>query len=120
MFNSYLFGVVSFPFKNIQVQQRKKKFKILFYAVVFNRTEKTKSKVDRDSKSTVSRQKRGILKNVKKKVWNEMPNEYKNLSKKSIKKETKRALLNILETEDSYMEPDEIMLKFKHSKIESN
>ena len=35
-------------------------------------------------------------------------------------KETKRALLNILETEDSYMEPDEIMLKFKHSKIESN
>ena len=98
MFNSYLFGVVSFPFKNIQVQQRKKKFKILFYAVVFNRTEKTKSKVDRDSKSTVSRQKRGIL---KKKVWNEMPKEYKNLSKKSIKKETKRALLNILETEDS-------------------
>ena len=92
----------------------------MFYAVVFNRTEKTKSKVDRDSKSTVSRQKRGILKNVKKKVWNEMPKEYKNLSKKSIKKETKRALLNILETEDSYMEPDEIMLKFKHSKIESN
>ena len=44
----------------------------------------------------------------------------KNLSKKSFKKETKRALLNILETEDSYMEPDEIMLKFKHSKIESN
>ena len=92
----------------------------MFYAVVFNRTEKTKSKVERDSKSTVSRQKRGILKNVKKKVWNEMPNEYKNLSKKSIKKETKRALLNILETEDSYMEPDEIILKFKHSKIESN
>ena len=54
------------------------------------------------------------------KVWNEMPNEYKNLSKNSFKKETKRALLNILETEDSYMEPDEIMLKFKHSKIESN
>ena len=36
------------------------------------------------------------------------------------KKETKRALLNILETEDSYMEPDEIMLQFKNSKIESN
>ena len=48
------------------------------------------------------------------KVWNEIPNEYKNLSKKSFKKETKRALLNIPETEDSYMEPDEIMLKFKH------
>ena len=54
------------------------------------------------------------------KVWNEMPNGYKNLSKKSFKKETKRALLNILETGDSYMEPDDIMLKFKHSKIELN
>ena len=40
------------------------------------------------------------------KVWNEMPNECKNLSKKSFKKEKKRALLNILETEDSYIEPD--------------
>ena len=49
-----------------------------------------------------------------------MPNEYKNLSKKSFKKETKRALLNILETEDSYMKPDDIMLKFKQSKIELN
>ena len=29
-------------------------------------------------------------------------------------------ILNILETEDSFMKPDEIMLKFKHSKIESN
>ena len=34
------------------------------------------------------------------KFWNEMPNEYKNLAKKSFKKETKRALLNILETKD--------------------
>ena len=49
-----------------------------------------------------------------------MPNGYKNLSKKSFKKETKRALLNILETEDSYIEPDDIMLKFKHSKFEFN
>ena len=49
-----------------------------------------------------------------------MPNGCKNLFKKSFKKETKRALLNILETEDSYMEPDEIMLKFKYSKIETN
>ena len=36
------------------------------------------------------------------------------------KKETKRALLNILDNEDSYMRPDEIVLKFKHSKIEPN
>ena len=53
-------------------------------------------------------------------VWNELPKESKNLSKKSFKKERKRALLNILETEDSDMEPDEIVVKFKHSKIESN
>ena len=53
------------------------------------------------------------------KVWSEMLDEYKNLSKKSFKKETKRALLNILETKDSYMDPDEIMLKFKHNKIDS-
>ena len=36
------------------------------------------------------------------------------------KKKTKRALLSILGTEYSHMEPDEIMLKFKHSKIEPN
>ena len=47
-----------------------------------------------------------------------MPNEQKNLSKKSFKKETKRALLDILETEDFYNKPDEIMVKFKHGKIE--
>ena len=46
-----------------------------------------------------------------------MPNGYKNLSKKSFKKETKRALLNILETEDSYIEPDDIMLKFNTEKL---
>ena len=47
-----------------------------------------------------------------------MPNEQKNLSKKSFKKETKKALFNILETEDFYTKPDEIMVKFKHGKIE--
>ena len=70
--------------------------------------------------SRLKMQKKKAFSRVGVKVWNEMPNEYKNLSKKSFKKETKRALLNILETEDSYMEPDEIMLKFKHNKIESN
>ena len=55
------------------------------------------------------------------KVWNEIPSEYKNFSKKIFqKREPKRALLNILDTEDSYMRPDEIVLKFKHSKIEPN
>ena len=70
--------------------------------------------------SRLKMQKKKAFSRVGIKVWNEMLNEYKNLSKKSFKKETKRALLNVLETDDSYMEPDEIMLKFKHSKIESN
>ena len=47
-----------------------------------------------------------------------MPYESKNLSKKSLKKEAKKAFLNILETEDFYTKPDEIMVKFKHGKIE--
>ena len=45
-------------------------------------------------------QKKKAFSRVGVKVWNEMPNEYKNLAKKSFKKETKRALLNILETKD--------------------
>ena len=51
-------------------------------------------------------------------VWNEIPNKYKKFVKEVLQKETKRALLNILETEDSYLNPNEIMLKFKHSKTE--
>lgn len=43
-------------------------------------------------------------------LWNEIPYEYKDFLEKSLKKETKRALLSILETEDSAMEPDKIML----------
>ena len=63
---SYL---VSSPSRFKISKSNKGKKKLLFYAVVFNSTEKTKSKVDRDSKSTVSREKRGILKNVKKLGW---------------------------------------------------
>ena len=39
------------------------------------------------------------------------------MSKKSFKKEIKRALLNILETEDSHMEPDEITLISNTAKL---
>ena len=35
-------------------------------------------------------------------------------------KRNKKAPHNILETEDSYIKPDEIMVKFKHGKIETN
>ena len=43
-------------------------------------------------------------------LWNEIPYKYKDFLEKSLKKETKRALLSILETEHSAMEPDKIML----------
>ena len=35
-------------------------------------------------------------------------------------KRNKKAPHNILETEDSYIKPDEIMVKFKHGKIKTN
>ena len=51
-----------------------------------------------------------------------MPNEYieyntKICQRNPSKKEAKRALLNILETEDFYMEPDEIMLNSNTAKL---
>ena len=40
--------------------------------------------------------------------------------KEILQKRNKKALVNILETEDFYIKPDEIMVKFKHGKIETN
>ena len=58
---------------------------------------------------------------VRVKIWNEISREYLILSEKSFKKKkSKWALLNSLRTKDSYMEPDGIILKFKHGKIETN
>ena len=51
------------------------------------------------------------------KTWNEIPYELKKLSKKSFKKELKKSLLEILKTEDSYIEFTEITRKLKQSKI---
>ena len=88
---------------------------------LFTRTSNIHTYTTRSSTSQLIRFKYSRLKmRVGVNVWNELQNESKNLSKKSFKKERKRALLNILETEDSYIEPDEIVVKFKHSKIESN
>ena len=53
------------------------------------------------------------------KIWNEMPNEQK-FVQEIPQKRNKKAPHNILETEDSYIKPDEIMVKFKHGKIETN
>ena len=94
---------------------------------LFTRTSNIHTYTTRSSTSQLIRFKYSRLKMQRKafsrvgvNVWNELQNESKNLSKKSFKKERKRALLNILETKDSYIEPDEIVVKFKHSKIESN
>ena len=52
------------------------------------------------------------------KTWNEIPYELKKLSKKSLnKKEFKKSLLEILKTEDSYIEFTEITRKLKQCKI---
>ena len=57
---------------------------------------------------------------VRVKIWNEISREYLILLEKSFKKKSKWALLNSLTTKDSYMEPDGIILNFKHGKIETN
>ena len=44
----------------------------------------------------------------------------KTSQRKSFKKRNKKSSSQLLDTEDSYMRPDEIVLKFKHSKIEPN
>ena len=54
------------------------------------------------------------------KIWNEIPNEYKICWRNASKKETIRLLFNILKTEYSSMETDEMMLKFKQSKFKTN
>ena len=47
------------------------------------------------------------------KIWNEMPNSLKNISKKTFRKQLSGALLNILKTEDNYVVNDRIMAKLK-------
>ena len=51
------------------------------------------------------------------KTWNEIPHDFKNLSKKSSKQELKKALLEILKIEDSYVEINEIAMELKYYKI---
>ena len=72
---------------------------------LFTRTSNIPTYTTRSSTSQLFRVKHSKLKMQKKtfsrvgvKVWNKMPNEYKNLSKKSFEKETKRVLLNILDS----------------------
>ena len=44
-------------------------------------------------------------------IWNEMPNSLKNISRKTFRKKLKGALLNILKTEDKYIDNDKIMAR---------
>ena len=46
-------------------------------------------------------------------IWNEMPNSLKNISKKTFRKKLKGALLNILKTEDKYIDNDKIMARLQ-------
>ena len=50
------------------------------------------------------------------KIWNEIPNYLKKLSKKAFKKELKEKLLDILKNEDSYIGTPTIISKFKKHK----
>ena len=72
---------------------------------LFTRTSNIPTYTTRSSTSQLFRVKHSKLKMQKKafsrvgvKVWNKMPNEYRNSSKKSFEKETKRVLLNILDS----------------------
>ena len=47
------------------------------------------------------------------KIWHEMPNSLKNILKKTFRKKLNGALLNILKTEDNYVDNDRIMAKLK-------
>ena len=46
-------------------------------------------------------------------IWNEMPNSLKNISRKTFRKKLKGALLNILKTEDKYIDNDKIMARLQ-------
>ena len=50
------------------------------------------------------------------KIWNEIPNYLKKLSKKAFKKELKEKLLDILKNEDSYIGTPTIISKVKKHK----
>ena len=47
------------------------------------------------------------------KIWHEMPNSFKNISKKTFRKKLNGALLNILKIKDNYVDNDKITAKLK-------
>ena len=57
--------------------------------------------------------KRNALSHVGVKIWNGIPQILKERSKKAFKRSLKEMLLDILETEDSYIDVDTIIVKIK-------
>ena len=47
------------------------------------------------------------------KIWNEILNSFKNISRRTFRKKLKGALSNILKTEDNYIENDKIMARLQ-------
>ena len=91
---------------------------------LFTKTSNIHTHATRSSTSQhyyVKNSRPNVLKNafsrVGVKTWNDIPYELKKLSKKLFKKELKKSLLEILKTEDSYIEFTVITRKLKQSKI---
>ena len=92
---------------------------------LFTRTSNIHTYNTRSSTSQLSSVKYSRLKMQKRKLFcvlvsksgKRCPMNTKICQRNPSKKEAKRALLNILETEDFYMEPDEIMLNSNTAKL---
>ena len=54
------------------------------------------------------------------KIWNKIPNEFKTLSKDSFNKKMKTTLFQILDSEDSYLDVENISSKLKDCLIKTN
>ena len=54
------------------------------------------------------------------KIWNKIPNEFKTLSKDSFNKKMKTTLFQILDSEDSYLDVENIPSKLKDCLIKTN
>ena len=82
------------------------KFTSLFYTLITSQNvyrKKSRLDIQKDAFSRVGA-----------KIWNEMPNSLKNISRKTFI----RALLNILKTEDNYIDNDKIMARLKNINLQ--
>ena len=69
-------------------------------------------KIATSKKSRVDVQKNAFSR-VGAKIWNEMPNSFTKISRKTFRKKVKGALLNILKTEDNYIDNNKIIARLK-------